>query len=59
MSLLSNVCPQATFKRYQTDYKLKQESLDRSQTELKKLRRKSHSKHSSKYDLKENEVRPS
>ncbi|XP_047233253.1 brain-specific angiogenesis inhibitor 1-associated protein 2-like protein 1a isoform X1 [Girardinichthys multiradiatus] len=45
----------ATFKRYQTDYKLKQESLDRSQTDLKKLRRKGHTKHSSKYDLKENE----
>ncbi|KAM4715516.1 brain-specific angiogenesis inhibitor 1-associated protein 2-like protein 1a [Anableps anableps] len=45
----------ATFKRYQTDYKLKQESLDRSQTDLKKLRRKGHSKHASKYDLKENE----
>uniref|UniRef100_A0A3Q2PNL3 BAR/IMD domain-containing adapter protein 2-like 1 n=1 Tax=Fundulus heteroclitus TaxID=8078 RepID=A0A3Q2PNL3_FUNHE len=45
----------ATFKRYQLDYKMKQDSLDRSQTELKKLRRKSQAKHSSKYDLKENE----
>ncbi|MEQ2174524.1 hypothetical protein GOODEAATRI_008807, partial [Goodea atripinnis] len=38
------------------NYKLKQESLDRSQTDLKKLRRKGHTKHSSKYDLKENEM---
>ncbi|XP_015232522.1 brain-specific angiogenesis inhibitor 1-associated protein 2-like protein 1a [Cyprinodon tularosa] len=45
----------ATFKRYQTDYKLKQESLDRSQTDLKKLRRKGHSKTTSKFGLKENE----
>ncbi|XP_004080257.1 brain-specific angiogenesis inhibitor 1-associated protein 2-like protein 1 [Oryzias latipes] len=45
----------ATFKRYQTEHKLKQDSLDRSQTELKKLRRKTQSKHSSKYDHKENE----
>ncbi|XP_041830406.1 brain-specific angiogenesis inhibitor 1-associated protein 2-like protein 1a isoform X2 [Melanotaenia boesemani] len=45
----------ATFKRYQTDHKLKQDSLDRSQTDLKKLRRKSQAKHSSKYDIKENE----
>ncbi|XP_023196803.1 brain-specific angiogenesis inhibitor 1-associated protein 2-like protein 1 isoform X1 [Xiphophorus maculatus] len=45
----------ATFKRYQTDYKQKQESLDRSQTDLKKLRRKGQSKHAFKYDLKENE----
>ncbi|KAF6728389.1 Brain-specific angiogenesis inhibitor 1-associated protein 2-like protein 1 [Oryzias melastigma] len=45
----------ATFKRYQTEHKLKQDSLERSQTDLKKLRRKSQSKHSSKYDHKENE----
>ncbi|XP_043957994.1 brain-specific angiogenesis inhibitor 1-associated protein 2-like protein 1 isoform X1 [Gambusia affinis] len=45
----------ATFKRYQTDYKQKQESLDRSQTDLKKLKRKGQSKHAFKYDLKENE----
>ncbi|RVE59392.1 hypothetical protein OJAV_G00188070 [Oryzias javanicus] len=45
----------ATFKRYQTEHKLKQDSLERSQTDLKKLRRKSQSKHTSKYDHKENE----
>ncbi|KAM9837666.1 brain-specific angiogenesis inhibitor 1-associated protein 2-like protein 1a isoform 1-T1 [Aulostomus maculatus] len=42
----------ATFKRYQSEHKLKQDSLARSQTDLKKLRRK---KHSTKYEIKENE----
>lgn len=51
------VC-QATFKRYQSEHKLKQDSLERSKTDLKKLRRKSQGKHSSKYELKENEVSP-
>ncbi|XP_056433326.1 brain-specific angiogenesis inhibitor 1-associated protein 2-like protein 1a [Gadus chalcogrammus] len=45
----------ATFKRYQTEHKVKQDSLERSQTDLKKLRRKSQGKSSSKYDIKENE----
>uniref|UniRef100_A0A3Q3GTQ2 BAR/IMD domain containing adaptor protein 2 like 1a n=1 Tax=Labrus bergylta TaxID=56723 RepID=A0A3Q3GTQ2_9LABR len=45
----------ATFKRYQSEHKLKQDSLERSQTDLKKLRRKSQGKNSSKYDIKENE----
>ncbi|XP_076154564.1 brain-specific angiogenesis inhibitor 1-associated protein 2-like protein 1a [Alosa pseudoharengus] len=45
----------ATFKRYQSEHKLKQDSLDRSQSDLKKLRRKSQGKHSSKYEVKENE----
>ncbi|XP_074520191.1 brain-specific angiogenesis inhibitor 1-associated protein 2-like protein 1a [Halichoeres trimaculatus] len=45
----------ATFKRYQTEHKLKLDSLERSQTDLKKLRRKSQGKHSSKYEIKENE----
>ncbi|XP_034564011.1 brain-specific angiogenesis inhibitor 1-associated protein 2-like protein 1a [Notolabrus celidotus] len=45
----------ATFKRYQTEHKVKQDSLERSQTDLKKLRRKSQGKHSSKYEIKENE----
>ena len=36
---------------------MKQDVLERSQTDLKKLRRKSQAKHSSKYDIKENEVR--
>lgn len=55
--LLSCVC-QATFKRYQSEHKLKQDSLERSKTDLKKLRRKSQGKHSSKYEIKENEVSP-
>ncbi|XP_061823431.1 brain-specific angiogenesis inhibitor 1-associated protein 2-like protein 1a [Nerophis lumbriciformis] len=45
----------ATFKRYQSEHKLKQDSLDRSQTDLKKLRRKSQGKNVSKYEVKENE----
>ncbi|KAI3365576.1 hypothetical protein L3Q82_010660, partial [Scortum barcoo] len=45
----------ATFKRYQSEHRLKQDSLERSQTDLKKLRRKSQGKHSSKYEIKENE----
>ncbi|KAG7259598.1 hypothetical protein CRUP_024250 [Coryphaenoides rupestris] len=45
----------ATFKRYQSEHKVRQDSLERSQTDLKKLRRKSQGKNSSKYDIKENE----
>ncbi|XP_051958956.1 brain-specific angiogenesis inhibitor 1-associated protein 2-like protein 1 isoform X2 [Xyrauchen texanus] len=45
----------ATFKRYQSEHKLKQDTLDKSQAELKKLRRKSQGKHMSKYEIKENE----
>ncbi|XP_033840907.1 brain-specific angiogenesis inhibitor 1-associated protein 2-like protein 1a isoform X1 [Periophthalmus magnuspinnatus] len=45
----------ATFKRYQSEHKLKQDSLERTQTDLKKLRRKSQGKHSHKYEIKENE----
>uniref|UniRef100_A0A8D0D2H3 BAR/IMD domain-containing adapter protein 2 n=1 Tax=Sander lucioperca TaxID=283035 RepID=A0A8D0D2H3_SANLU len=45
----------ATFKRYQSEHKLKLDSLERSQTDLKKLKRKSQGKHSSKYEIKENE----
>ncbi|XP_062859895.1 brain-specific angiogenesis inhibitor 1-associated protein 2-like protein 1a isoform X2 [Trichomycterus rosablanca] len=45
----------ATFKRYQSEHKIKQDSLDRTHADLRKLRRKSHGKHSSKYDTKENE----
>ncbi|KAL1277632.1 hypothetical protein QQF64_024305, partial [Cirrhinus molitorella] len=45
----------ATFKRYQTEHKMKQDSLERSQTDLKKLRRKSQGKNASKYESKENE----
>ncbi|XP_030631160.1 brain-specific angiogenesis inhibitor 1-associated protein 2-like protein 1a isoform X3 [Chanos chanos] len=45
----------ATFKRYQSEHKMKQDSLDRSNADLKKLRRKSQGKHSSKYEHKENE----
>lgn len=47
----------ATFKRYQMEHKMKQDSLDRSHSELKKLRRKSQGKNANKYELKENEVR--
>ncbi|KAF3853364.1 hypothetical protein F7725_014052 [Dissostichus mawsoni] len=46
----------ATFKRYQSEHKVKLDSLERSQTELKKLRRKSQGKQSSKYEIKTNEV---
>ncbi|KAI4807685.1 hypothetical protein KUCAC02_027476, partial [Chaenocephalus aceratus] len=45
----------ATFKRYQSEHKVKLDSLERSQTELKKLRRKSQGKQSSKYEIKTNE----
>ncbi|KAJ8413690.1 hypothetical protein AAFF_G00081970 [Aldrovandia affinis] len=45
----------ATFKRYQSEHKLKQDSLDRSQSDLKKLRRKSQGKQATKYESKENE----
>lgn len=45
----------ATFKRYQMEHKMKQDSLDRSHSELKKLRRKSQGKNANKYELKENE----
>ncbi|XP_074476041.1 brain-specific angiogenesis inhibitor 1-associated protein 2-like protein 1a [Sebastes fasciatus] len=45
----------ATFKRYQSEHKVKTDFLERSQTDLKKLRRKSQGKHLSKYEIKENE----
>ncbi|KAM6898200.1 brain-specific angiogenesis inhibitor 1-associated protein 2-like protein 1a [Lycodopsis pacificus] len=45
----------ATFKRYQSEHKVKQDFLDRSQTDLKKLKKKSQGKHSSKYEIRENE----
>uniref|UniRef100_A0AAY4DID7 BAR/IMD domain-containing adapter protein 2-like 1 n=1 Tax=Denticeps clupeoides TaxID=299321 RepID=A0AAY4DID7_9TELE len=45
----------ATFKRYQSEHKLKQDSLERSHSDLKKLKRKSQGKHSTKYEIKENE----
>ncbi|KAJ8344997.1 hypothetical protein SKAU_G00291900 [Synaphobranchus kaupii] len=45
----------ATFKRYQSEHKIKQDSVDKSQSELKKLRRKSQGKNNSKYQTKENE----
>ncbi|XP_036428943.1 brain-specific angiogenesis inhibitor 1-associated protein 2-like protein 1a isoform X4 [Colossoma macropomum] len=45
----------ATFKRYQSEHKIRQDSLDKSHADLKKLRRKSQGKHSSKYEIKENE----
>lgn len=45
----------ATFKRYQMEHKMKQDSLERSQSDLKKLRRKSQGKNANKYESKENE----
>ncbi|XP_056628124.1 brain-specific angiogenesis inhibitor 1-associated protein 2-like protein 1a isoform X2 [Triplophysa dalaica] len=45
----------ATFKRYQSEHKIRQDCLDKSQAELKKMRRKSQGKNSSKYQFKENE----
>ncbi|CAK6964821.1 brain-specific angiogenesis inhibitor 1-associated protein 2-like protein 1 [Scomber scombrus] len=45
----------ATFKRYQVEHKMKQDSLERSQSELKKLRRKSQGKNANKYENKESE----
>lgn len=47
---------QATFKRYQTEHKMRQDSLQKTHTALNKLRRKPPGKHSNKYDLKQNEV---
>lgn len=54
----SHVIPllQATFKRYQMEHKVKQDSLERSQSDLKKLRRKSQGKNANKYENKESEV---
>ncbi|KAM4530141.1 brain-specific angiogenesis inhibitor 1-associated protein 2-like protein 1b [Odontesthes bonariensis] len=45
----------ATFKRYQVEHKIKQDSLERSQSDLKKLRRKSQGKNANKYENKESE----
>ncbi|XP_060795707.1 brain-specific angiogenesis inhibitor 1-associated protein 2-like protein 1a [Neoarius graeffei] len=45
----------ATFKRYQTEHKMRQDSLQKTHTALNKLRRKTPGKHSNKYDLKQNE----
>ncbi|CAN9505889.1 unnamed protein product [Ophioblennius macclurei] len=45
----------ATYKRYQMEHKMKQDSLERSQSDLKKLRRKSQGKNAGKYENKESE----
>ncbi|KAF7662196.1 hypothetical protein LDENG_00242940 [Lucifuga dentata] len=45
----------ATFKRYQMEHKVKQDSMERSQSDLKKLRRKSQGKNANKYESKESE----
>ncbi|XP_040296459.1 brain-specific angiogenesis inhibitor 1-associated protein 2-like protein 1 isoform X1 [Bufo bufo] len=46
----------ATLKRYQNEHKNKMDSLEKSQAELKKIRRKSQGvRNASKYDLKESE----
>ncbi|XP_037544873.1 brain-specific angiogenesis inhibitor 1-associated protein 2-like protein 1 [Nematolebias whitei] len=45
----------ATFKRFQMEQKMKQDSLERAQADLKKLRRKSQGKNANKYENKESE----
>ncbi|XP_041133579.1 brain-specific angiogenesis inhibitor 1-associated protein 2-like protein 1 [Polyodon spathula] len=45
----------ATLKKYQTEHRSKLDSLERSQADLKKLRRKSQGKNATKYEMKENE----
>uniref|UniRef100_A0A3B4A667 BAR/IMD domain-containing adapter protein 2-like 1 n=1 Tax=Periophthalmus magnuspinnatus TaxID=409849 RepID=A0A3B4A667_9GOBI len=45
----------ATYKRYQMEHKMKQDSLEKSQSDLKKLRRKSQGKNANKYENKESE----
>ncbi|XP_037648338.1 brain-specific angiogenesis inhibitor 1-associated protein 2-like protein 1b isoform X2 [Sebastes umbrosus] len=45
----------ATYKRYQMEHKIKQDSLEKSQSDLKKLRRKSQGKNANKYENKESE----
>ncbi|KAM9780608.1 brain-specific angiogenesis inhibitor 1-associated protein 2-like protein 1b [Neosynchiropus ocellatus] len=45
----------ATFKRYQMEHKMKQDSLEKSHSDLKKLRRKSQGKNANKYENKESE----
>ncbi|XP_049600883.1 brain-specific angiogenesis inhibitor 1-associated protein 2-like protein 1b [Syngnathus scovelli] len=45
----------ATFKRYQMEHKMKQDSVEKSQADLKKLRRKSQGKNANKYENKESE----
>ncbi|XP_047184022.1 brain-specific angiogenesis inhibitor 1-associated protein 2-like protein 1b isoform X2 [Scophthalmus maximus] len=45
----------ATYKRYQMEHKMKQDSLERSQSDLKKLRRKSQGKNANKYENRESE----
>ncbi|XP_037332400.2 brain-specific angiogenesis inhibitor 1-associated protein 2-like protein 1b isoform X2 [Pungitius pungitius] len=45
----------ATFKRFQIEHRMKQDSLERSQADLKKLRRKSQGKNANKYENKESE----
>ncbi|XP_034045480.1 brain-specific angiogenesis inhibitor 1-associated protein 2-like protein 1b isoform X2 [Thalassophryne amazonica] len=45
----------ATFKRYQMEHKMKQDSFERSRSDLKKLRRKSQGKNANKYENKETE----
>uniref|UniRef100_A0A8C7T9A1 BAR/IMD domain containing adaptor protein 2 like 1a n=1 Tax=Oncorhynchus mykiss TaxID=8022 RepID=A0A8C7T9A1_ONCMY len=55
LELEENVSYPATFKRYQSEHKMKQDSLERSQTDLKKLRKKSQGKQATKYEKKENE----
>ncbi|XP_061701212.1 brain-specific angiogenesis inhibitor 1-associated protein 2-like protein 1 isoform X2 [Syngnathoides biaculeatus] len=45
----------ATFKRYQMEHRMKQDSVEKSQADLKRLRRKSQGKNANKYENKESE----
>ncbi|XP_017277477.1 brain-specific angiogenesis inhibitor 1-associated protein 2-like protein 1b [Kryptolebias marmoratus] len=45
----------ATFKRFQMEQKMKQDSVERAQADLRKLRRKSQGKNANKYENKESE----
>uniref|UniRef100_A0A8C6M2A5 BAR/IMD domain containing adaptor protein 2 like 1b n=1 Tax=Nothobranchius furzeri TaxID=105023 RepID=A0A8C6M2A5_NOTFU len=45
----------ATFKRYQMENKMKQDSLEKAHADLKRLRRKSQGKNANKYENKESE----
>lgn len=59
MSLCSVVLFQATLKKYQGERRSKSESIERCQSQLKKLRRKSQgSRHPNKYGDREMQVKP-
>lgn len=59
MSLCSVDLFQATLKKYQGERRSKSESIERCQSQLKKLRRKSQgSRHPNKYGDREMQVKP-